>query len=98
MELLTENVPKSRLGQPLARFWVVLGDSWASLGRLLGALGRLLAPLGHFWNASWASPGRSWALLAWSEAPSSCILALGGALGLDFAGFGAVLGWVLEGS
>ena len=51
MDLLTENVPKSRLGRPLARFWVVLGDSWASLGQLLGALGRLLAPLGHFLGA-----------------------------------------------
>ena len=97
MELLTENVPKSRLGQPLARFWIVLGESWASLGRLLGALGRLLAPLGHFWNALWPPPGRSEAVLAWSEAPSSCILALSGALGPDFAGFGAVPGWVLEG-
>ena len=46
MELLTENVPKSRLGRPLARFWVILGDCWASLGELLGDLGRLPSLLG----------------------------------------------------
>ena len=97
MELLTMNVPKSRLGRPLARLWALLGVSLASLGRLLGALGQLLAPLGHFLGAPWASLARSLTVLGWSEASSSCVFTPRDAPGLDFEGFGAVPGWVLEG-
>ena len=39
MELLTDNVPKSRLGRPLARF----GSSWATLGHHLADCWALLA-------------------------------------------------------
>ncbi len=45
MDLLTKNVPKSRLGCALARFCEGLGSSQAPLGRLLGVLGRLLDAL-----------------------------------------------------
>jgi len=39
----------------------------------------------------------SWAPLAWSETPFGFILAPLDAPGVDFGGFGGMLGWVLEG-
>ena len=63
MDLLTKNVPKSRLGCPQALFCKGLGSSQAPLGWLLGALGRLLGALGCLLGASGASLGRSWAPL-----------------------------------
>ena len=53
MDLLTKNVPKSRLGCPQARFCEGLGSSQAPLGRLLGVLGRLLDALRRLLGASW---------------------------------------------
>ena len=78
-------------------FVALLGASWALLGPLLAALGWLLVPLGRFLGASWALLGRSWASLGWSEAPFGCILPPKDVPGLDFGGFGDVLGWVWEG-
>ena len=76
MDLLTENVPKSRLGCPKVRFCKDLGSSRVRLGWLLGALGRSWAGLGRFLAFSWALLGASWLPNAAQERP-----------GLDFGGF-----------
>ena len=77
-------------GPLLSASWVSLGRLWAALGRLLGSLGRFLAP-------SWALLGRSWTSLGWSEKTFGRILPPRGTPGLDFARFGDVPSWVLEG-
>ena len=74
----------------------MLGASWTPLGQLWGAFGRLLAPLGRSLGASWTLLGRSWASPGRSGMDLGHVLVPGTAPGLDFRGFGGVLGWVLE--
>ena len=76
---------------------LVLEGSGALLGWLLAVLGRLLGLLGRFLGGMWPLLGHSWASLGWSGSLPVCILAPLDAPGRDFFGFGALLGWVLEG-
>ena len=81
----------------LGSLGLVLERSGALLGWLLAVLGRLLGLLGRFLGGMWPLLGHSWASLGWSGSLPVCILAPLDAPGRDFFGFGALLGWVLEG-
>ena len=81
----------------LGSLGLVLERSGALLGWLLAVLGRLLGLLGRFLGGMWPRLGHSWVSLGWSGSLPVCILAPLDAPGRDFFGFGALLGWVLEG-
>ena len=96
-ELSAKITLKTGLRARRAWFWRALGPSWAAPGRHLAGFWPLLGSSWSLLGASRAALKCSWASLGWSEAPFGFNFAPQHAPGLDFGGFGGVLGWVLEG-